>query len=699
MTALRTIFLNSLMALIVLTSQGRQYDDAALADSGAVELHEVVVKSEKVKVFADHDEMILSPENRNFGANAIDAISSLPLFRTQVASSELTNLRGENVNVVIDGRFASAEQLATYSGKEIRSVSYYPFTPSRYQGYCTGPLIEVSILRPRNTYVSVNLNEALMGECAGRILPDFLSSSTRGTFTYMDSVNMLKADYRFGYQDKKNLVREIEQRIPDSYSLYSTDHGHERKIGHEATLNYQYDKGANTLSVIAGYNRVPLYSLDMSMISADPAAADNDTRVSQKSQDQEAVSAAVFYDHSFMDRSALTVSAQASATWTDLSESLRIGGPGTEAFERNTVVDSRVMRYSMDINYKRSLGKGQLNARAYAISDHMRQSYCGNMMPHASTTFAIAGVSYNISPGCVSIDSHIGCAMMDNRMRGHDTMTDLSPTGAIRLGWRVNSHMSMRLATNLGASFYSTGLDYDNKYYDGEGYYQKGNFDVRPMVNTFHDLSCSYTGADGRITVGGGASLQYDTNPSFQYIIKDGDEYVRTSLNARRYLSVRPNAYGSFRITGWLSASFYAAYSRYENPYMPYGAAVRLHGLTRLSGQLSANYRGFFISVSAEKGSRVYRGDEQTVEPYTYSAQASWRHKGLFASLTWDHNLGCSTTIMESGVFYWSEFSPKYRPNTLSLNVSYSFNHGIRKQKKTKMISVGTDSGLIRGNM
>ncbi|MDE6693615.1 MAG: hypothetical protein K2K05_09545, partial [Muribaculaceae bacterium] len=488
-----------------------------------------------------------------------------PLFRTQVASSELTNLRGETVNIVIDGRFASPEQLATYSGREIKSVSYYPFTPSRYRSYCIGPLIEVNILRPHDAYFSVNAKENLVSEIAEKRPVDPMSTTTNATLTYMDSVNMLKVDYSFGYLDKRNMEREIEQVTPGMHSLYSTDHGHEQRVKHQAALNYQYDKGANTFSAIAGYSRMPRYRFDLSMESADPSVAD-DKRETHNSQDQEAVSAALFYDHTFRDRSSLTVNAQGSVTWTDLSESLRIDSHHTGTFDRSSDVDSRVLRYVLRTDYRRQLGNGELNASAYVMSDYMCQTYCGERMPRASTSFMTAHVSYSVNPRNFSFDVHAGYGAMVNKLQGHSAMTDWRPTGTIRIGWRINNHMSLRMWSNIGVSFYTPGLDYDNRYFDGENYYQQGNFDVRPTANTYHDITCSYTGVDDKVTVGGGVSVQYDTNPSYQYIIRNGDDYVRTTMNADRYLSFRPNVYGSFRPTGWLGVSLSAAYYRYGNP-------------------------------------------------------------------------------------------------------------------------------------
>ena len=47
-----------------------------------VTLDEVVVKAERIIHKADHDVLYLSKDNRAFGTNALDAVSSLELFQT-----------------------------------------------------------------------------------------------------------------------------------------------------------------------------------------------------------------------------------------------------------------------------------------------------------------------------------------------------------------------------------------------------------------------------------------------------------------------------------------------------------------------------------------------------------------------------------------------------------------------------------------
>lgn len=682
------------MALMALTAYGREADDTPQepADSGAVELREVVVRPEKVKVFADHDEMTLGPENRNFGANAIDAISSLPLFRTQVASSALTNLKGESVNVVIDGRFASAEQLATYRGQEIKNVSYYPFTPSRYQAYCTGPLIEVRTMRPRDAYVSVNVLGSEMGEVTESCPVDPISSTTNATLTYMDSLNMFKADYRFGYLDKRNIAREIEQGTAGTYRLYRTDRGRERSIVHKATLNYQYDKSGNTFSAIAGYRRVPDYRLDIPMESADG------TRRTHTEQSLEAVSTSLFYDRNFSDRSSVTVSAEGSMTWTTLSESLEIGGSSSGGFSRNTDVNSRVLRCLLNASYCRPLGKGELTLSAFAMADAIHQSYLGERMPDADNAHISANASYKVSPGRFSFDLSASYVLADNSLGENKRMAISRPTGFIRMGWRISRRMSLRLSSTAGLSYTTPGLDYENKYYDGENYYQQGNFDVRPTTNTYHSVNFSYTDSEGKIAGGLSASLQYDVNPFFQYIIEKDDDYVRTTLNSGNYLSFSTGVYGSFRPTDWLTAYVNTSFRRYNSPTSGWNPA-KFHNEVDVSLQVTATYRNLYISADARNGGRVYRGDEITVTPFTSSVQVAWQHRNLLASITWAYNLGRQTTVMESGDFMWSEFAPQYRPNVFSLTLVYTFSHGIYRHKNTKGIMVGTGSGLGRGNL
>lgn len=694
------LLLSSLMVLMTLTAYGREADDTPQepADTGAVELREVVVRPEKVKVYADHDEMTLGQENRDFGANAVDAISSLPLFRTQIAAAEITNLKGEKVNVVIDGRFASPEQLATYRGQEIKSVSYYPFTPSKYQAWCNGPLIEVRTMRPRDAFVSVNVMGNAMGEVGeGRPL-SHVSDMAKGALTYMDSLNMLKADYQFGYLDKRNIVREIEQIAPGIHSLYRTDGGRGMRIRHKATLNYQYDRGGNTFSAIAGYTRVPRYRLDMQMEAPVSGSSREGTRETHRRQSQEALSASLFYDRSFKDRSSLTVTAQGSMTWTTLTESLEIGSPSSGGFSRTTDVDSRVLRSLLDASYSRPLGKGELTLSADAMASAIRQSYLGERIPDADNANITARASYKVSPSRFSFDLSASYVLADNSLGENKRMTISRPTGSIRMGWRISPRMSLRLSSSAGLSYSTPGLDYENKYYDGENYYQQGNFDVRPTTNTYHSVNFSYTDSEGKIVGGLSTSLQYDVNPFFQYIIEKDGDYVRTTLNSGNYLSSYTGVYGSFRATDWLTAYVNASFCRYNSPTLD-GNPAEYHNRVDVSLQVTATYHNLYISADARNGGRMYHGDERTVTPFTSSVQLAWQNRNFLASLAWAYNMGRQTTVMESDGFLWSEFAPEYRPNVFSLTLVYTFSHGIYRQKKTKGIMVGTSSGLGRGNL
>ena len=64
-------------------------------------LSEVVVKAERIIHKGDHDVLYLSNDNKKFGTNALDAVSSLELFQTAINETKLVSWDRQNVFILI----------------------------------------------------------------------------------------------------------------------------------------------------------------------------------------------------------------------------------------------------------------------------------------------------------------------------------------------------------------------------------------------------------------------------------------------------------------------------------------------------------------------------------------------------------------------------------------------------------------------
>ncbi len=154
----------------------------------ARELKEVVVEGERIIHKPGCDILLLSDQNRKFGVNALEAISSINYFKTAIGDHDLTSYDGRSVLITINGVPATGYDLCTYSADEIKSVQYYAVTPPEFMSETDGPVINVITRKPRKHMVSgyFDLANAV----------STLSGRNYGNLTYADSLNRVQANYR-----------------------------------------------------------------------------------------------------------------------------------------------------------------------------------------------------------------------------------------------------------------------------------------------------------------------------------------------------------------------------------------------------------------------------------------------------------------------------------------------------------------------
>lgn len=104
----------------VFASEPSDSTTAANDTTGVISLEEVEIVAERVIHKGDHEVLLLSDENRTFGTNALDAISSLVYFNTSLNGRTLTNDLNQSVYILINGVPADGDRLRTYKGKDIK---------------------------------------------------------------------------------------------------------------------------------------------------------------------------------------------------------------------------------------------------------------------------------------------------------------------------------------------------------------------------------------------------------------------------------------------------------------------------------------------------------------------------------------------------------------------------------------------------
>lgn len=123
-----------------------------------VDLNEIVVTARKTISKGDHELIFMSDKNRSFGTNALDAVSSLAQFKTDINASNLLSADRKSIYVLINGVPATPNELRSYKGDDIKCVEYYPVAPAQYMTITSGPVANIILKNRIDRFVSVDIS-------------------------------------------------------------------------------------------------------------------------------------------------------------------------------------------------------------------------------------------------------------------------------------------------------------------------------------------------------------------------------------------------------------------------------------------------------------------------------------------------------------------------------------------------------------
>lgn len=212
-------------------------------------LEEVVVTPQILNTFGNKDEIMLSQSAKKVGNNALDAISSMPQFRTNAGNGDLITVDNKSVLVLIDGIRRSSRDLMLLKADDIKNIIFYSEPPARYAHENIGAVIDVTTKKKVDRLYSLYL-DTKNGVTTG-YGTDMLSMA------YMDSLNMVTAayfiDYRALNDNRMNNTYSYPNKINEYRGLPSSYQGQY----HLGQLTYQRYQGKNLFNAKFDYRRSP----------------------------------------------------------------------------------------------------------------------------------------------------------------------------------------------------------------------------------------------------------------------------------------------------------------------------------------------------------------------------------------------------------------------------------------------------------
>lgn len=220
---------------------------ASEQDSTVVDLPDVVVQGAKEIKKGNLTQLYLSKENISFGTNALDAISSLSRFDTRLNATDLRQINGMPVTILVNGVKQDGNVLRSYQAEDISRIDYYEQAPAKYMMYGSGPLVDI-VLRRRHDYL-------IGGNILASNNTTFASGSNSASVHYIDSLNMVRASYGGSYYDNDDLQRNAVYDYGNNDLTKVTEkNGKMKQLSNNASAVYQRYQGRHLFNAQFTYS-------------------------------------------------------------------------------------------------------------------------------------------------------------------------------------------------------------------------------------------------------------------------------------------------------------------------------------------------------------------------------------------------------------------------------------------------------------
>ena len=162
--------------------------------SNVKEIQEVIIKSQKRKIFSDHVSYSFDEKAIKSARYAKDLVVSVPQLQLDPVSNNVSSIRGGKILILINGRESSNLQLQGIKPETVVRIDYYDVPPTRWASKAD-LVVNVITRNPENGYtggVSVQ-NATFTG---------FVNGSAY--FTHTRGKNTFGLDYNLGFRDYDN---------------------------------------------------------------------------------------------------------------------------------------------------------------------------------------------------------------------------------------------------------------------------------------------------------------------------------------------------------------------------------------------------------------------------------------------------------------------------------------------------------------
>ena len=647
-------------------------------------LEAIVVTPKVLNTFGNKESIELSEEARKIGNNALDAIGSLPQFKTNASNGDLITVDNKSILVLIDGIRRSTRELMLLRSEDVKKIQLYSNPPARYAHENIGAVIDVTTRKKTDRLYSVYL-DTKNGLTTG-YGTDMLS------LAYMDSLNMVTAayfiDYRslndnrmnnsYSYSDKINEYRGLPSSYQGSY--------------HIGQLAYQHYKETDLFNAKLEYRRSPGrqdYAQEL-VGSGEPLLTNS--RVLES--DYSAVSTDLYYMHLFNQSRSLSLNV-VNTYYDSFSDNSLTSSIGGYSFANR--INNRSYSVIAEALYSDKFWNGDFNAGIYYQYKNLNQLYNDSDKSIIDTHKEYIYADYANSIGMFSYN--LGLGLENNHYRTAIDMTYkyLVFRPSVVLNLQYSSYSSVSLTASVNSSVPNVGDLTNSIVTIDEHFYTQGNPELKPYHYYYTNLSYKYASADGKIYLAPSVSYSYYPRKNMPILYAEGADVIQRISSIDNTHTLTASMSLSWKPLKWLGLQpFYNyEYQKYKTPNQTVNHSIHNAGMSVqiLPGKWQIIWNGNLPMTLAD-------GDIYTRMGFNTNVSALYKFKTMSVGLEYIHNPYPTRVYAGINGFSYSEATiwNNFR-NLVSLKFTYSFYKGKSRGHAGKRISnADNDSGLTGSN-
>lgn len=660
------------------------------------ELEEVKVIAKALQSYADRDEMFLSDYNRNFGVNALDAISSLPKFIPNLNGSALLNDRMESVNILIDGHKASAEDLRNLNGKDIAKVIYYQNAPAKYAGLYGGCIANIILKRPLSIKFSGKFE-------AGANLTSPVTNETVG-FTMLSPTTIINANYKFIYS---NITRQQSGTTFDYgdliNSLKTTSFRVEQK-NNQGAISWQFDRGSNMFFAKFDYNGNDRHvSKGDGLTETTSMDEIYGTRNTTGQRFSDTYSLNLYYSHQFKNGMELMADIVGNISKPHTDSHIIQNTEESSAYNSYTVnseIGSNVKSIIGNVSFNSPLWGGSASISAMEHYRDVRQTYHSNLFSglpsinRNSTHYTMLAASFTRQFGKFS--GMIDLTLSGNIFKDIDGKShfDYSLYPRLNLNYNLNRSVNLHMTTWMEGTIYGLGQQNINRSFIDTRFFKENIPYMKPSHRMNISLSPTFSISSGVLSISPNLWYTWSRNSYIDYIYREGNDFIQRPIllpcmNSLKYgVSMIWYALPGFQLRPFIDGS-YKAFSTPQGHERFNAVKFRLMGIYVI--------KRFQFTAYVESPKKEIDGITRSHTGWRVSADALWSSDNLYIGLSYYYGGAHEWTSMAVDGFSWqTDEIAKYLRDSITLTVGYNFSAGKynRSRHNKKLYNQETESGL-----